>query len=797
MFKNYLKIAWRNLFRNKVYSIINIAGLSIGMAMALLIGLWITDELTVNKNFTHYDRIVRVMLNSTHGGVVQSSSALPVPLAKELKTKYASDFKNVTVFTWADEHVLSYGNTKLLVTGGHYAEPDIIPMLSMKMIRGGKDALDHAGSLLIDQSTAKSLFGKVDPMNKVVNVNNTTTYKITGVFEDFPLSSAFSGAHYMMPFSGFVMDYPDSKEMITSWAFGNLEIYARLQDQADLNKISAKIKTVFNGRGRDDKPELLLHPMSKWHLYADFNNGKNTGGAIEYIKMFALIGVFVLLLACINFMNLSTARSERRAREVGIRKSVGSLRTQLIFQFLGESLMITSLSVIISLVLLFIALPWFNGIADKHIIFPSGKLVFWVIIAGFTIITGVIAGSYPAFYLSSFDAVKVLKGTLKAGRFTTLPRKVMVVLQFTISVALIVGTLVVFQEIQYARNRPTGFDQKGLLTVYRVTPDLYKNHEVIRNELLANGAIVDMILASSSTYDLSKPDGWNWPGRDPNANSLLGWLAVSSNYGKTVKWEFTRGRDFSADYLTDSNALVINETAVKYMGFKNPIGAIMTSKYTQVPNQPLHIIGVIKDMVMESPFEKVSPTIYTMNLPSQYLYCLNIKLNPSISFAKAIALTEPVFLKYNPSSPFTYYLNDEVYASRFSLEKKIGTLSLVFAGFAIFISCIGLFGLSSFTAEQRKKEIGVRKVLGASVFNVWRLLSKEYVILVFFSLCISLPLSYYFMFNWLQRYSYRIEISYWIFAGTMAMAFLITILTVSVQSVRASIANPVKSLRSE
>ncbi len=798
MFKNYLKIAWRNLFRNKIYSIINIAGLSIGMAMTLLIGLWITDETSANKNFAHYDRIVKVMLNSSHGGITQTSSALPVPVATELKTKYASDFKDVTVFTGADEHVLTYGNTKLLVTGGHYAEPDIIPMLSMKMIRGGKDALDHVGSLLIDQSTAKSLFGNAEPMNKVVNVNNTRTYKITGVFEDFPLSSNFSGAHFMMPFSEFVMDYPDAKEMLTSWAFGNLEIYARLQDQADLDKVSAKLKPIFNGHGREDKPALLLHPMSKWHLYADFNDGKNTGGAIEYIKMFTVIGIFVLLLACINFMNLSTARSERRAREVGIRKSVGSLRSQLILQFLGESLMITSLSVLLSLVLLFLALPWFNGIADKQIIFPSGKPLFWFMITVFTLVTGIVAGSYPAFYLSSFDAVKVLKGTLKAGRSATLPRKVLVVLQFTISVALIVGTLVVFQEIQYARNRPTGFDQKGLLTVYRTTPELYKNHEAIRQELLAKGAIVDMILASASTYSLdSKPDGWNWPGKDPHSNPLLGWLAVSSNYGKTVKWEFTQGRDFSADYPTDSNGLILNETAVKYIGLKNPIGATMSSKYTQVPNQPLHVIGVIKDMVMESPFAKVYPTIYTMNLPAQYLYCLNIKLNPSISYAKAIALTEPVFLKYNPSSPFTYYPNAEVYDSLFALEKKIGTLSLVFAGFAIFISCIGLFGLSSFTAEQRKREIGVRKVLGASVFNVWRLLSKEYMILIFFSLCISLPLSYYLMFNWLQRYSYRIDISVWILIGTMAMAFLITLLTVSFQSIRASFANPVKSLRAE
>lgn len=798
MIKNYFKIAWRNLFRNKVYSIINIAGLSIGMAMALLIGLWIADEFNANKNFTNYDLLARVMLNSTHGGQTQTNGAIPIPVAKELKTKFASDFKGLTVMTYADEHVLSYCNTKLLVTGGHYADPDIIQMFSMKMIRGGKDALDRPGSLLIDRSTAKSLFGNIDPMGKMVNVNNKQAYKISGVFEDFPPSAYFSGAHYYMPFSQMTTDYPDMKGMETNWTFGNLDIYARLQDQSDLNKISSKIKSILNGHGRDDKPELLLHPMSKWHLYADFKDGKNAGGTIEYVRMFAVIGVFVLLLACINFMNLSTARSERRAREVGIRKSVGSSRIQLISQFLGESLLITMLAVLLSLVLLFLALPWFNQLAGKQIIFPSGNPIFWLALISFTIITGIIAGSYPAFYLSSFDAVKVLKGILKAGRSAVLPRKALVVLQFTISVALIIATIVVFQEIQFASTRHMGFDSKGLLTVYRTTPELYKNHDIIRTELRAKGAIEDMTLASANSFSLdSKPDGWNWPGKDPNTNPLLGWLAVSSNYGKSMKWEFLEGRDFSSDYLTDSNALVINETAVKYLGLENPIGTMMTSKYTQVPNQPLHIIGVIKDMVMETPFARVMPTVYTMNLPSLYLYCLTIKLNPSIPFAKAISLAEPVFNKYNPSSPFTYYINDLAYASYLSMEKRICTLSLVFAGFAIFISCIGLFGLSSFTAEQRSREIGIRKVLGASVANIWNLLSKEYMVLIFISLCIALPLSYGLMYNWLLRYSYRMSMSVWIFIGTIALVMLITLVTISFQSIRASLANPVKSLRTE
>ncbi|HEY2350228.1 MAG TPA: ABC transporter permease, partial [Puia sp.] len=617
MFKNYLKIAWRNLFRNKVYSIINITGLSIGMAMALLIGLWIADEWNANKNFSHYDRIVRVLVNTNGGGETQTASGVPWPVAFELRSKFSSDIKRVTILTPADEHVLVYGNTKLLITGGHYADPEIIQILSMKMIHGGKDALDNTGSLLIDQSTAKALFANADPMGKLVNVNNKKAYKVSGVFEDFPLSSEFSGAHFYMTTAETFLDFPDMKGLESNWGWGGLEIYAQLQDNTDLEKISAKIKNLMKGHGRNDHPELILHPMSKWHLYADFKDGKNTGGAIEYIKMFAVIGGFVLLLACINFMNLSTARSERRAREVGIRKAVGSLRRQLIFQFLGESLLITALAVLLSLVLLFLALPLFNELADKHIVFPGTNAIFWLLLLCFTLITGIIAGSYPAFYLSSFDAVKVLKGTIKAGRAATLPRKVLVVIQFTISIALIIATLVVFQELQFARKRHMGYDMANMIMVYRTTDDLYKNYSTIRNELRAKGAIDDMAAGTANTVSLQKPDGWNWPGKDPNSNPSLGWLAVSYNFGKTVKWEFLQGRDFSDANPADSNALVINETAVKYMGLKNPVGAILSSKYTQVPNQPLHVIGVIKDMIMESPFANVTPTIYTMNLPDQ------------------------------------------------------------------------------------------------------------------------------------------------------------------------------------
>jgi len=497
-------------------------------------------------------------------------------------------------------------------------------------------------------------------------------------------------------------------------------------------------------------------------------------------------------------MNLSTARSERRAREVGIRKSIGSLRYQLIGQFLGESLMIAGIAVIFSLIILFMVLPWFNQVADKEIIFPWNKPIFWLSIFVFTIVTGLIAGSYPAFYLSSFDAVKVLKGTMKAGRFVTLPRKILVVLQFTISITLIVGTLVVFQEIQFARNRSMGYEMKGLLTVYRGTPESMQNYEVLRHDLIANGGIEDMALSLEPTTRLNtKPDGWNWPGKDPNINPLLGWTAVSQNFGSTVKWEFIQGRDFSNAFLSDSNAIILNETAVKYMGMKHPIGTLITSKYSQIAYKPMPVIGVIKDMIVESPFAQVTPTIYSMNLPASNLSWITFKLNHRLTTSQALGLVTPLFNKYIPAAPFDINFNDQTYAKNFMQEQRIGTLSLVFASFAIFISCLGLFGLSSFTAEQRTREIGVRKVLGASVMNLWTLLSKEFLVLVSIALFIALPVSYYLMNNWLQRYTFRISISTWIFIGTIGMSLFITLVTVSFQSIRASLANPVKSLRSE
>jgi putative ABC transport system permease protein len=808
MFKNYFKIAWRNLFRNKTYSIINITGLALGLAMVLLIALWINDELNVNKNFKNYDRIVRVMVNSIQNGQVESHLDAPAPLATEILSKMGSDFKAVSRVVYTDHSGLSYGKTKLEKTGSLYVDPQMMGILSLQMIQGGPQALNEVSSMIIDRTLAHELFGKEDPMNKIVQLENKQNVRITGVYEDIPSPAEFSWIHYIMNWDQQWVDHPEyllkppeQPDWILyqdRWDIGYVNLFALLQDNADFEKVSARIKPLLNGHGRKDHPELLLHPMSKWHLFADFKGGKNAGGTIEFVKMFSLIGFFVLLLACINFMNLSTARSERRAKEVGIRKSVGSLRMQLILQFLGESLLIAFIAMLLSLVLAYLALPAFNKLADKSIPFPWTNQFFWIGILLFTFITGMIAGSYPAFYLSSFNAVQVLKGKIKAGRRASMPRKVLVVLQFSISIALIIGTLVVFQQINYANNRPIGYDRHGLITIYRNTPDGFKNYDALRNDLLKNRAVENMTLSTGPLTQLwAKVNGWDWTGNVKHADPVFGWMGVSNTFGKTVRWNFLMGRDFSADQPGDTSSAILSESTVKAMGLKDPLNCIVTSIYAEHPNQQMRVIGVIQDVIQESPFNTGLPMIYSMNLQEKYLNQITIRLNPGNSFKQSIGTLQAFFGKYVPDANFSYSVASEEFAKNFVLEQRIGTIALVFSAFAIFISCLGLFGLASYTAEQRTREIGVRKVLGASLLNLWSLLSKEFLLLVLLSFCIALPASYLFMYNWLERYDYRTAISVWIFFATMGIALLITLATVSFQSIKAALENPIRCLRTE
>lgn len=794
MLRSHARIAWRNLLKNKTFSFINIVGLSTGMAVALLIGLWIRDELTFSKNHENYDRIVSVMQHQTFNGVTGTQTANPYLLGEEIRNKYGSDFKYVIMCSWPYKHILAYNNNAISQMGNFF-EPGFPEMLTLKMLKGTRAGLKDPASVLLSASTAKALFGDADPLDKLVKMDNRTVVKVTGVYEDLPYNSAFRDLAFMAPWELYLQNEPWIKEMDNPWRSNFTQTYAQLADHADLEKVSAKIKDVklHKVRAADAafKPEVFLHPMSKWHLYADWKDGKNIGGRIQFVWLFGIIGVFVLLLACINFMNLSTARSEKRAKEVGIRKAVGSFRSQLVTQFFSESLLLALIGFIGALVLVQAGLPVFNEMADKKVSLPLTSPVFWLVALAVMLFTGLVAGSYPALYLSSFEPVKVLKGTFRAGRYAAVPRKALVVIQFTVSVTLIIGTMVVFRQIHYAKNRPAAYSREGLVSIPVATGAMKDNFEVIRNELVASGVITGMAYSSSLTTEINAVNnGYTWKGMEPGAQGNFGAITVTHDFGKTINWQIIEGRDFSRDFPSDSSAMILNESAVKFMGFKNPVGEIV-----KVDGKPFNVIGVVKDIVMESPYHPVFRTVFTLNYDAANV--IDARINPAKTTAAALSQIEEVFRKYAPGVPFVYSFVDDDYAVKFDAEQRIGKLSSFFAVLAIFISCLGLFGMASFMAEQRVKEMGVRKVLGASVFNLWRLMTKDFVLLVLIALVIAVPLAYYFMHNWLQRFEYRTGISWWIIAATAAGAVLIALLTVSFQSIKAAMMNPVKSLRSE
>ncbi|MCO5946006.1 ABC transporter permease [Mucilaginibacter flavidus] len=793
MIKNYLKIAYRNLVKNKAHSLINITGLSVGMAVAMLIGLWIWDELSFDKNFENYDHLAQVKQNYNINGEKGTGTSVPWPIGDQISKDYGNNFKAVTMASFIYGHIIAEGEKKLNVSGTFF-EPQALDMFSVSMLKGGKTALNDPASILLSASTAKAYFGDADPMNKIMKIDNSMTVKVTGVYRDFPYNSTFSEVNFISPWE-LLQTAQGMKQQKDTWRCNCYMALAQVADNVAVNKASAVIKDVklskVDKSELKQKPEVFLDPMKNWHLYSDFKNGQIVGGRIQYVWLFGIIGVFVLLLACINFMNLSTARSEKRAKEVGIRKAIGSLRSQLIYQFFSESLLVTIFAFVLAALLVQLGLPFFNDVAGKKMAIPWNNPLFWMLGVGFSLITGLISGSYPALYLSSFQPVKVLKGTFKVGRLAAIPRKALVVTQFVVSVTLIIGTIVVYRQIQFAKNRPVGYSRDGVMMLSMVGDDVHKQFAAVKDELSKTGAIASIAEAGSPTTAVySTNAGFDWRGKDPTLAVDFPNIDVTPDYGKTVGWQFKDGRDFSAQFLTDSVAFVLNETAAKFMGLKHPVGETI-----HWDGAPYKVIGVIKDMVVESPYEPVRPMLYHMMRGSGNVVIL--KINPKMSTSEAIEKIAPVFKRYNPAQPFDYQFADTEYAKKFGNEERIGKLASFFAALAIFISCLGLFGMASFMAEQRIKEIGVRKVLGASVFTLWKLLSKDFVILVTIALVIATPVGYYFMHSWLQKYSYRSDISAWIFIITAAGAMVITLLTVSYQSIKAALMNPVKSLKSE
>ena len=798
MIRNYLKVALRNLRRHQGYSFINIAGLSGGMTVAILIGLWLYDELSYDKSFPHHDRIAQVLQHRDFASGKETWWSTPFPTGNELRRSYGNYFERVVTSTWDNEHVLAAGDKKITAKGD-FMEPAGTELLSLTMRRGTREGLRETNTLLLSETLAATLFGKADPVGKIVTINNQYPVLVTGVYADMPHNSSFSGMQFMAPWELHLSMNEGMRKSTNPWCCSGTRVLVQLPPNADIDRVSAKIKDVFVQQlalmndqvGVNLNPQFFLFPMSRWYLHGGFKDGVNQGGRIEFVWLFGIIGGFVLLLACINFMNLSTARSSMRAKEVGIRKTMGSLRGQLVGQFLGESLLFVVLAFGVSLVLVGLLLPWFNQVAEKQIAFPWTVPAFWLLSLGFVVITGLLAGSYPALYLSSFRAVKVLKGTFRAGRFAAVPRKALVVLQFTVSVTLIIGTLIVYQQIQFAKSRPVGYSRAGLVQVRLRTEAIREHREVLAQDLLATGAVAGVARSESPLTGVwASNSGFDWKGKPAGMQEEFATVRVNHAYGPTVGWQLKQGREFSDRLASDSLAFILNEAAVKYMGFTQPLGEVV-----RWGTEPYTVIGVVENMVMQSPYAVAEPTIYVIDrTPGNFLIA---RINPSASAGEALAKMGAVFRKHDPATPFEYQFADEDYARKFGNEERIGKLATLFAALAIFISCLGLYGLAAFVAERRTKEIGIRKVLGASVLSLWGLLSKEFFVLVILSCLIAAPIANYFLAGWLQQYEYRIAVSAWIFGAAGLGALLITLLTVSYHAIRAALANPVRSLRTE
>jgi ABC-type antimicrobial peptide transport system permease subunit len=794
MLKSYFKIGWRNLLKTKGYSLINIGGLAIGMAAAILIGLWLHYELTFNQNFTKYDRIARVIQNQDINGTIETWFSQAKQLGPQLRDNYGANFKHVVVGTFPNGSKLTNGTKSTRVTG-NFMDPGITEMLDLKVLKGTRNGLQDRHSIMLNASAAKALFGDENPIDKTVMINDKNEVKVTAVYEDLPVNCGFADLGFISPFE------LAEKELLPDWlSWGNswFQVFVELEDGVDMKTASenirdSKLKALVGPNADDTKfnPVIFLHPMERWYLHSDYENGVSTGEGVRYVWMFGTIGLSVLLLACINFMNLSTARAERRAKEVGIRKTVGSRRPQLVKQFYIESFIVVCLALVLSIVLAQLVLPWFNMVSGRNLSIPWSSPVFWLSIAGFSVFVGFISGSYPALYLSSFKPVKALRGGVKASRFSSLPRKIMVVVQFSVSVILIVGTFVIIQQINFAQNRPLGYDNKGLISSPIRNNSIKEHYDAFSNDLRATGAIKEVALTDVEITNTGTTNGGiAWPGKPSDMQDQFWTVRTTPELGKLLNWQLVDGRDFLP---TDTACFIVNETAARHMDMKSPVGTMMTWG----KNGNFRIIGVVKDMITISPYTPVTQMIFVKPRAMNWMNVVNMKLNPEMNVVDALSKIEAVFKKHDPENAFEYSFADQKYANKFSNERRVAKLSSGLAGLGVFICCLGLLGLASYMAEQRTKEIGIRKVLGASIGGLWRMMSRDFVLLVVIAGLVALPPAYFIADDWLSQFEYRVPLSWFIFAASVGGALVIALLTVSYHALRSALANPVNSLRSE
>lgn len=789
MIRHNFKIAFRNLKRQKSISFINIGGLVLGLLVTLMIGLWVQDELSWDKHNENYEKVVAVRQKRVFNEDITVPRAIPLPLEAELRENYGDVFEHLVLSSnW--EALISQGQNAVNIAGNlmQSAAPHV---MSLTMIDGSRESLKEEAAILLSEKSAIALFGDSDPMNQTVNIGHLSMI-VRGIYKDIPHTSSFNGIGFIASLDYYIStnDWMQENVRQANWEFNMYQLYATLKGSTSIEAINEKVKSIIDdhlpNEAKNEQNAVFLHPMEDWHLKSSWKNGVQSGGNIIYVRWFSLIGLLVLFLACINFMNLSTAQSIRRAKEVGIRKAIGSVRNQLVAQFMSESILFVFLSFLIITGLSFIVTPYFNELTDKQMSVPLDTWSYWgyglIVVLG----VGILAGSYPALYLSSFRPINVLKGTYQSHLSASIFRKAMVVFQFTISIALIVGTIVISQQVSHATNRPLGYEGESIISVAMSTS------ESLENELISSGSVVHLSETSNPlTQVWMVSNDFAWVGKNPTYTPMINTIYVSHDFGNTINWEITKGRDFSSKFSSDSSSIIINETAVRTLGIDEPIGATINWS-----GNAYKVVGIVKDLLNDSPFRKIEPSFYLSMLDHFRSFTL-LRLNDQLSKLEAINKVAGVYEKIYPNVPFEFEFINEEHARSFQSINRINFLSGIFSSFAIIISCLGLFGLASFMVEQRTKEIGIRKVLGASVLTLWRLVSKEFVLLVLLSGLIAIPISSFALSSWLESYEYRISLEWWVFASAVIGALVLTIATISFKSIGVAKLNPAKTLKDE
>jgi predicted permease len=787
MIKNYLKTTLRSLLKNKSYSFLNIAGLAVGIACASLIFLWVQDEVTFNHNFAKKDLLYKVYENQTYEGKVSTFFGTPGPMAKAMKTEIPG-IKNTARMSGDQGQIFSLGD-KIITETGNYADPELFSMLELSFAKGtANNAFQQVNSVVINETMAKKFFGDDDPIGKTLKVNNEQDHLVTGVFKDLPKNSTYQ-FQWLMPLAGIDHKQP----WMTIWGANWVRTLVELEPNANVVAINQKLAHYIASKTKPDNTTVCwLYSMNDWNLRNHFSDGKIDGGRITYVRLFSFIAWIILLIACINFMNLSTARSEQRAKEVGVRKVMGAGKSKLIGQFISEAVIMSFLSLLIAIGLIYIALPSFNGLVEKDLSVDILQPSHFIYLLSIGIVTGLLAGSYPAFYLSSFNPITVLKNIkIKSSSGAGFIRQSLVVVQFSVSIVLIIGTVIIYQQIQHVKNRNLGYNKNNLVYIY-LQGNQADHFSVVYNDLKRSGIVENAALSDDIALQVgSNTDNYSWEGKDASKNPLISWENVNSQFLSTMGMKLIAGRDFSSDAAADSSNVIINEAFAQQMGKEGRIGGIIRDG----GKKPYQIVGIVKDFLYNDMYASAAPVLL-YNHPSG-TGVLSIRFKDGVDIQSALNTTADIVKKDYPGYPFDYKFVDDDFNELFKTETLTGKLAGVFASLAIFISCLGLFGLAAYTAERRIKEIGIRKVLGASVTGLAGLLSKDFMKLVGISCLIAFPLAFWGLNKWLMSYQYRVNINWWVFIVAGLSAIVIALATVSFQAVKAALMNPVKSLRSE